>query len=163
ARARGRPLVLRPHVGEGYADREAPTAHVETAQHNIETLLETLEDMGYSTERGADDGVIIRLGHVTHATPEQIERMAKCRVIIEANIGSNVRTGSIKDDSEHPLLYALYYGTPTVLGTDGQGVMGTTLTGEYDRAAQIIADFKSGLSRIQVGGAELSYTQLPPE
>jgi hypothetical protein len=165
ARLRGRPLVLRPHVGEGYAERGAsadPTAHIETARHNIEMLLETLEDMGYSAERERKDGVIIRLGHATHATPEQIERMSRLGVIVEANIGSNVATGTIERASDHPLLYALYYGTPTVLGTDGEGVMGTTIAGEYKTAADLIHNFKAGNTSLQIEGKQISYADLPP-
>ncbi|MBL0214088.1 MAG: hypothetical protein IPQ07_09395 [Myxococcales bacterium] len=118
AAERGRPLVLRPHVGEGYNEGNGQ-AHEKLAHQNLETLITALEKMGYSAGRGDKDGVIIRFGHATHAKAEQVQRMAKLGVIVEANIGSNVTTGSIKNISEHPLLLNLYYGVRTVLGTDG--------------------------------------------
>ena len=38
-------------------------------------------------------------------TPEQIVRMKKMGIIAEANIGSNLKTGSIADVNDHPLLH----------------------------------------------------------
>ena len=51
---RNRAMVLRPHVGEGYAPPGAPEgAHVETARHNMTTLLDHLEEDGVLAGEGA--------------------------------------------------------------------------------------------------------------
>jgi len=163
AKARGRELVLRPHVGEGYAPPGAADgAHIELARANLEMLLKGLESMGYSAAKAKADGVVIRFGHAAHATPEQIARMRDMGIIAEANIGSNLATGSIATVDSHPLLYNLLLDEPTILSTDAHGVMGTDLTTEYARAEQMIADFKAGKTKIKVNGVDKAYADLTP-
>ena len=129
AAARKRPLVLRPHVGEGYDDPKTGAhdgSHATIARANLEAIITRLEAMGYNDSKGARDGVVIRFGHAAHATPTQNERLATLGVYVESNIGSNLATRSLLRPEDHPLIYQLYYGVKTVLGTDGQGVMGTS-------------------------------------
>jgi len=110
ARERGQPTVLRPHVGEGAVDNDAgrPFArddarkrtpdgaltYQERARHNLDQFLTALEEL-----RDAGDLdptlVVVRFGHATMATPEQVARMKAVGVIAEVNLGSNVRTGSV--------------------------------------------------------------------
>jgi hypothetical protein len=139
---RKRPLVVRPHVGEGY-NEGGGQAHAEVARKNLEMLITTLESIGYNPSKAAKDGVIVRFGHATHATAEQIERIAKLGVIVEANIGSNEITNSVAKADDHPLLYNLYYRVKTVAGTDAQGVMQTDRRREYARARQHIERFRN--------------------
>ena len=68
----------------------------------------------------------VRLGHATHSTPEQRQEMRPLGIIVEANVGSNLATGSILRVDEHPILQNIYDEVPTVLATDAQGVMSTT-------------------------------------
>ncbi len=165
AGTRNRAMVLRPHVGEGYSVAGEPEGtHVATAQHNVTTLLDALERMGYSKAKALADGVVIRFGHATHATPEQIKRMGEMGIYAEANIGSNVATGSIPGIGAHPLLYNLYFETPTILSTDGGGVMHTTLEREYTEAARKIEEFKTNSSqKIKVDGKERGWVDLSAE
>jgi hypothetical protein len=169
AKARGRALVFRPHVGEGFAARDEQghvtggDAHATVARKNIDALIETLEGIGYSAEKAQADLVIVRFGHQTHATPEQIQRLAKLGVIAEANLGSNLETHSISKIEDHPLLYQLYYQQRTVLGTDGQGVMGTTMKDQIDDAAQLIHRFKTGKVNIIIDGKTMTFADLSPE
>lgn len=156
---RGRPLVLRPHVGEGY-DSDHSGSHVETARRNLELLLTVLDEAGY---HNPESGVIVRFGHAAHATPKQIEHMKRLGIVVEANIGSNLATGSVANADQHPLLYNLYYGVETVLSTDAQGVMGTQLSIEYQRASALIAAFKSGETSLQIDGKIVRYADLSPE
>jgi adenosine deaminase len=157
ARQKGERLVLRPHVGEGY-DPGGTGEHVEIAQENLRMILETLKELGYD---GTGD-VIVRLGHATHATPAALKMAASSGVIVEANVGSNIATGSVMRAEEHPLLQNMYYGVKTVLSTDAQGVMNTTLPAEYGRAAQLIARFKGG-EPMEIDGKKVNYADLPPE
>jgi len=160
---RGRPLVLRPHVGEGYHEPGAAHAddasHVATARHNLELLIAKLEAL-HHTGDAAVDGVIIRFGHATHATPEQLIRMRELGVIAEANISSNLATGSVARLSEHPLLYNLYYNVRTMLATDAQGVMTTTLPREYQLARRQINRFRNGDFKLEVDGREIGFGDL---
>jgi len=157
---RGRSLVVRPHVGEGYNEGQGQ-AHIELARKNLEMVISTLESMGYSPSKAAQDGVIIRFGHAAHATPQQIERMAYLGVIAEANIGSNEITGAIARPDDHPLLYNLYYGVRTVLGTDAQGVMQTDRRDEYARAREQIQKFRDGRVALLIDGKEVRFKDLP--
>ncbi len=86
-------FVLRVHVGEGYFKHllslEDNIKSRSIAQSNIHLLIKTLKTLSLSDE------VIIRLGHITHATPSQLEEIQKLGIIIEANLTSNLVTGSI--------------------------------------------------------------------
>ncbi|WP_233787970.1 hypothetical protein [Dulcicalothrix desertica] len=53
--------------------------------------METLKKLEISAK------VIIRLGHVTHAEPIQLEEIQKLGLIVEANLTSNLVTGSITE------------------------------------------------------------------
>lgn len=156
SRKRGRALVVRPHVGEGYNEGNGQ-AHAELARRNLETLISTLESMGYSTSKAAADGVIVRFGHATHATAEQIQRMAKLGVIVEANIGSNEITKAVAKPDDHPLLYNLYYQVKTVAGTDAQGVMQTDRREEYARARRQVERFRANEFALELSPGKRTY------
>ncbi len=157
AKKKGERMVLRPHVGEGY-DPAGSGEHIQVAQDNLRMLCKQLQDLGYN---GSGD-VIVRLGHATHATPEIMQMMHDTGIIVEANVGSNIATGSVLRAEDHPLLQNMYYDVKTVLSTDGQGVMSTTLPAEYTRAAQLIDRFKSGVP-IEIEGKQINYSDLTPE
>lgn len=157
AKAKGEKMVLRPHVGEGY-DPNHTGEHVEIAQANLKLLIKTLKDLGYN---GSGD-VIIRFGHATHATPQMLADMASIGIIVEANIGSNLATGSVLRATDHPLLANMYYGVSTVLATDAQGVMDTTLTAEYRRAAALIQQFRDG-KPLELNGKKILFKELTPK
>ena len=170
-----RPMVLRPHVGEGYGteaeirrggggpDSEA----AKIARNNLTVLLDQLENGGYYTPPPTGD-VIVRLGHVTHATPEHIEQMKRLGVIAEVNVGSNLATGALPADSnndgrrldEHPLVSLMLAGIPTVLSTDAQGVMSTSMSREYGFAADILADFRAGKTTAMLNGEPVTFSKL---
>jgi len=161
AKMRKRGLVLRPHVGEGYNDGIAD--HAKVAEHNLQMLIDTLEAIGYSEARGQQDMVMIRLGHMAHATTAQMRALKRLGVMAEANIGSNDVTGALAED-EHKLLYNLYFDIPTVLGTDAGGVMNTTKAKEYKRAEAILSEFRSGdpAATLDVDGKAVEYKDLTP-
>jgi len=159
---RGRPLVLRPHVGEGYHEVDgAPedTAHAELAHRNLEMLIRALREVGH-TGNPAHDGVVVRFGHATHADSAQIHALAELGITVEANIGSNLATGSIASASDHPLLYNLFWGTRTVLATDAEGVMGTTLSVEYERASELIERFRSNRVALEINGRRVFFRDI---
>lgn len=162
----GREFVLRPHVGEGYDDVTMPGATPEgahaaseaTATHNVEMVIAALRGIEYQPGHG----VIVRLGHLTHATDAQIAQLAGLGVIAEVNLGSNIATGSIRSPEAHPLLAMLYSDMPVILSTDAGGVMRTSLEAEYLAVdSTILAPFRAG-RRERIGDREVSYVDLAP-
>ena len=138
----GRPLVLRIHVGEGYP--RPRTSHREDAKNNVQMLTQRLQKM--QNEGKLDpEKVILRYGHATHASFEDLEKIKELGVIVEANLRSNVTTGSVRNDDEtqQTLLKFLYHDINTIINTDGGGVMGTTLPEEYRLAKRGIEKFKN--------------------
>lgn len=122
-------------------------------------VLTALEQLGYQP----NGWVIVRFGHATHTTDLQLGRIARLGIVIEANVGSNLATGSIVDVEEHPIMRAAYFDATTVLATDGQGVMHTTLPDEYRRAGELFAMLKSGAITLKVGDRTLTWKSLSAE
>lgn len=176
ALATGEPMVFRPHVGEGAVDTEAnkpfhtdqnrhigandEPSHYQRAEDNIGKLLEALDGLGDKRDPAK---VLVRLGHVTHATPEQARRMRDLGVIAEVNLGSNVVSGSLSQTEgasgprakaerldDHSLPSLLYYDVTIAISTDAGGVMSTTLRQEYERANQLIEDVLAGRKPIRI-------------
>jgi hypothetical protein len=155
AKVRGQPVVLRPHVGEGYAKDGGD--HAAVAHKNLELLIDALKSKKVNSER---DGVILRFGHAAHATPDQIKAMKELGIIVEANLSSNVTTGS-QTLEKHPILQMLYQELDVVLATDGGGVMNTKLDTEYKLAKERIDEFKNEPSvTIEVDGKPRTYASL---
>lgn len=179
-KASGEPQLARPHVGEGAMDtvdgqpfhtdknrhivNDEPS-HYARARHNIDMMLAALE----SLPPGVLDPkrLVVRFGHVTHATPAQAARMAKLGVIAEANLGSNVATGSMSQTQgvhgkrapvdrfdDHALPTLIYYDTQTMLSTDGADVMQTTLRKEYQRARTVLEAVLAGTLPVRVRRAD---------
>ena len=116
ANSQGRPLALRPHVGEGYGggfdptgegrggpllDRDRPPVdsdgrpvHYDIAQGNLRNLVDTLDAIS-AENGGLDPNVLLRFGHATHADADIASRMASHGVYAEVNLTSNVETSAI--------------------------------------------------------------------
>jgi len=186
AQERGRPLVMRPHVGEGYPEMpegshgfhrykvatcegSSEPKHYSLASANLETLISHLEARGYNAAQGAADGVIVRFGHATHLTQSQTERIKALGIYAEANLGSNVQTGALQPVQgghffeNHPLLSLLYHEVPTVLNTDAHGVMHTSLKQEYEQADRLLTMFARNKTSFQVGEKHVYYRDLSPD
>jgi hypothetical protein len=184
AQERGRPLVLRPHVGEGYPEMPEGShgfhrykvaregggpKHYSLAAANLETLISHLENRGYNAAQAAKDGVIVRFGHATHLTQDQVQRIKGLGIYAEANLGSNVQTGALQPNKageffeNHPLLSLMYHEVPTVLNTDAHGVMHTSLKQEYAQADRLIKMFTRNKMSIEVDGKSVYYRDLSQE
>jgi hypothetical protein len=114
------------------------------------------------------DKVVIRIGHATHASPAQLDRIRilegkGVKIHVETNLTSNVVTGSVKNGEEQAqvLLRFLKHGVTPTLNTDGGGVMGTTLKEEYRLSGDIINKFKANEIEIPEGNIRYYYDQLP--
>lgn len=161
-------FVLRPHVGEGVAERTAKgvsekSSHREWASKNIQHVLDTLKLI--KKEGKWSERVVVRFGHATHATPEQLEEIKELGIIVEANLGSNLATKSVGSEFERDqvILKFLYHGVRTILNTDAGGVMMTTLQNEYDAVETIIENFKAGRISMRINNRPIKYTDLPKE
>lgn len=160
----GRPLVLRPHVGEGDVRSQAQLQL--NAQNNLDLVInELVKTLGQKKQ--VSGHVIVRLGHATHATVKQLEVIAKLAtdsksVYVEANLGSNIHTHSVGSEQEasQVLLRMMYMGTPTVLSTDGGGVMETSLPQEWERAKTIIESFKKDEIELDLGGEKIKFSEI---
>lgn len=129
-------------------------------------ILDTIE--GKLEQGTLSDKVVIRIGHATHASPEQLDRIRLLeskgvKIHVEANLTSNLTTGSVKDAKEQRevLLRFLNHGVVPTLNTDGGGVMGTTLRQEKTLAQNIIAGFKSNQVEITENNTKYYYSELP--
>jgi len=162
-------FVLRPHVGEGYPKRsntgqlENSDEHRTIAQENLQQLINTLEELKANNQ--LSDRVIVRLGHATHATPEQLTRIQQLGIIVEANLTSNLVTRTVADSVEQNqvLLKFLFHDVKTVLNTDAGGVMSTSLQREYELAQTIMSRFNNNEIPVVVDNIHYYFSEIPDE
>jgi adenosine deaminase len=78
-----------------------------------------------------------RIAHGIRAVedPLLLAELARRGVVCDVCPTSNLRTGAVSRGAEHPLRRLLAAGVPVTLSTDDPGLFGTTLAGEYRRAA----------------------------
>jgi adenosine deaminase len=133
ARARTAGLGITVHAGEGHAP-----SHVIDA---IERL-------------GAD-----RIGHGTSAagSREALELLAESRAVVECCISSNVHTGAIRSHAEHPLRVFMNEGVRAVIATDNRFFSDTSLSREYDVAAERLGLTREELARIAVESGRAAF------
>lgn len=109
-------LLVHPHVGENfgaYYARQPPArpwtfdqvfaqvpvlsgnvvTHADVPAHNIDMMLDAIAQ-ARQAHPDLDDYVMIRLGHVTYASPAQAQRMAELGIEADVNLDSNLATGS---------------------------------------------------------------------
>jgi len=79
----------------------------------------------------------VRIAHGIRAVedPALLRALVKKGVVCDVCPTSNIRTGAVPRGEEHPLRRMLLAGVPVTLSTDDPGLFGTTLAGEYRRAA----------------------------
>ncbi len=79
----------------------------------------------------------VRIAHGIRAAedPSLLKELARRGIVCDVCPTSNLRTGAVPIGAEHPLLCMLRAGVPVTLSTDDPGVFGTTLFGEFRRAA----------------------------
>jgi adenosine deaminase len=137
AEARERGLGVTVHAGEG-----GGASHVSAA---VEVL-------------GAD-----RVGHgVAAALDERVlDLLAAREVTVEVCLTSNTQTGAVGSLEEHPLSRMLDAGVRVALATDNRFFSGTTLSREYDLAADRLSVGREGIERMVIESARAAF--LPDE
>ncbi len=100
-----------------------------------------------------------RIGHGTRIFEDAalLEYVNDRRVPIEICLTSNVQTRAAASYTEHPL--RMYYdrGMNVVLNTDNRLMSGTTLTDEYEHAAQALDFSFDELARLALNGFESAF------
>ena len=78
-----------------------------------------------------------RIAHGIRAVedPALLKALARAGIVCDVCPTSNLRTGAVASGAEHPLLRMLRAGVRVTLSTDDPAVFGTTLFGEFRRAA----------------------------
>jgi len=137
AAARDRGLGITVHAGEGH-----DASHIAAA---VATL-------------GAG-----RIGHGTSAASDGrvLDLLASSGVTVEACLTSNTQTGAIAHVEEHPLPRMLDAGVRVALATDNRFFSSTTLSREYDLAADRLSVGRDGIERIVIESAAAAF--LPDE
>jgi adenosine deaminase len=79
----------------------------------------------------------VRIAHGIRAVedPALLKEIARAGIVCDVCPTSNLRTGAVPPGTEHPLLRMLRAGVKVTLSTDDPGLFGTTLLGEFRRAA----------------------------
>ncbi|MGZ5429158.1 MAG: adenosine deaminase, partial [Thermoanaerobaculia bacterium] len=79
----------------------------------------------------------VRIAHGIRAVedPALLRALARTDIVCDVCPTSNLRTGAVASGAEHPLLRMLRAGVRVTLSTDDPGIFGTTLFGEFRRAA----------------------------
>lgn len=79
----------------------------------------------------------VRIAHGVRAVEDAVllRFLARSGVVCDVCPTSNLRTGAVARGAAHPLLAMLRAGVAVTLSTDDPGLFGTTLLGEFRRAA----------------------------
>ncbi len=104
-----------------------------------------------------------RIGHGTRIfeDPSLLDYVNDRRVPIEICLTSNIQTRAASSYDTHPLRTYYDRGLNVVLNTDNRLMSGTTLTDEYERAAQHLGFSFDELARMALNGFESAF--LPYE
>ena len=104
-----------------------------------------------------------RIGHGTSAArdPAVLELLAERGVTVECCLTSNVHTGAVVEYVAHPLPSFLEAGVRVALATDNRFFSQTSLSREYDIAAERLSVPRSALGRVALESAAASF--LPDE
>src|SRR5262249_27784531 len=103
-----------------------------------------------------------RIGHATHLIEDQslTEYVNDRRIPLEICLTSNVQTHAAASYVEHPLRRYLDLGMNVVLNTDNRLMSDTTLTDEYQHAADIGLTHDE-LCTIAINGFEAAFLPWP--
>jgi hypothetical protein len=177
--AENRRMVVHVHVGEGFplaaeehgitsasleapppaivTDRDGMPLHYKYAEGNVQKLIQAVDELRKdpSIPRLAelDNFVVIRFGHVSHATREDAKRMFALHIWADVNLTSNIATGTLYLDRpdlskpntlkyfrDHALISMMAEGVSVVFGTDGPGVEHVRMSQELVIAQDIFAN-----------------------
>ena len=104
-----------------------------------------------------------RIGHGTrlYESPDLQAYIRDRRILIEANITSNVQTRAVSRASEHPVRGYFDAGLNVTLCTDGWLMAGVSLSDEYWLAHTELGFTRAEIDRMILNGFEGAFLPLP--
>lgn len=104
-----------------------------------------------------------RIGHGTrlHENPELLAYVRDRRILIEANITSNVQTHAVSDAASHPVRGYVEAGLAVTLCTDSWLMSGVSLTDEYLLAERALGFGRADLDRMMLAAFRHSFLAWP--
>lgn len=103
-----------------------------------------------------------RIGHGTSAVqdPELVRHLAERQIPLEVSLTSNLATRAVTDLAEHPIRTLVEQGVVVTLNSDDPPMFGTTLTREYELAAELLDLDEAGAAELARTAVRCSF--LPP-
>ena len=100
-----------------------------------------------------------RIGHGIAAAqdPVLMEHLAARGITLEVCPTSNVRTRSVPSLAEHPLPALVAAGVPVTINSDDPPMFGTTLTAEYEVAAELLGLDDAGVADLARAAVRASF------
>jgi adenosine deaminase len=104
-----------------------------------------------------------RIGHGTrlYESPELQNYIRDRRILIEANITSNVQTRAVRTPSEHPVRGYFDAGLNVTLCTDGWLMAGVSLSDEYWLAHTELGFAREEIDRLILNAFESAFLPWP--
>jgi adenosine deaminase len=132
------------HAGEGFGKESIWQAIQWCGAHRIGHATRLAEDITVHDEK------IVRLGHLAQYVLDK-------RVPLEMCLSSNVHTGAVKSLDEHP--FGLYYNAKyrVTLNTDDRLMSDTTLSKEYQIAADVFKLNIDDLEKITINAMKSAF------
>jgi hypothetical protein len=140
-----------------------PQVHITLHAGELTTKLVAPEEL-FHVRASVEKGHAVRIGHGVDVMREPnpaalLKEMARERILVEICLTSNDSILGVSG-AEHPLPIYLKFGVPVALATDDEGVSRSSMTQEYERAAETYhlsyADLK------KMARASISYSFLSP-
>jgi adenosine deaminase len=132
------------HAGEGFGKESIWQAIQWCGAHRIGHATRLTEDIT------VHNGEIVRLGHLAQYVLDK-------RLPLEMCLSSNVHTGAVKNLEEHP--FGLYYNAKyrVTLNTDDRLMSDTTLSKEYQIAAEFFKLNLDDLEKITINAMKSAF------
>jgi aminodeoxyfutalosine deaminase len=104
-----------------------------------------------------------RIGHGIAAArdPRLLEHLAEHRIPLEVCPTSNVRTRAVSALDRHPLPKLVAAGVPVTINSDDPPMFGTTLTREYEVAADLLDLDAAGVAALAQAAVAVSFLPEP--
>jgi aminodeoxyfutalosine deaminase len=127
--------------------------------HGLRLVCHAGEVMGSESVWQALEVGAERIGHGVGAIEDSglIRYMADTKVPVEICISSNACTGAIARVEEHPVRKMFDAGVPIILNTDDPPMFHTTLTREYEIAAEVFGFTEAELSQVAQNGFNYAF------
>jgi adenosine deaminase len=134
------PEDIRAYIDLNGDERKFPTSHFidsfsQLISARIPVSIHAGEYAGLS--QSLEEAIAISPRRIAHAiaieeTEEMINLFLKKKIVLEASLISNLKTGAISDITKHPIKKFINAGIPVVFGSDNPAIFGTTLSSELE-------------------------------